>query len=218
MKHYLILIAGLPGTGKTTTASTLINNLDNYILIDQNNLRREHGMKRMPKNQDLILRKIDRLAAQYLNLGKGAIVESGHRHGFRRQQLYGVASAFGIDVITLECVCSENESKTRMRNRPITDSLLSDPRAPEVYDRIEKLWEEIDEDFKFPGVNHVSHIIFDTEKSEIIKKRIAKGASSLIRKIEKILLNNKIQQDTILPKESFQLQDFLHPPNQEQGQ
>jgi len=217
MKQNLILIAGLPGTGKTTTASILIKNLDNYVLIDQNNLRRESGMKRMPKNQDLILRKIDRDVAYNISLGKSVIVESGHRHGFRRQQLYGVASAFGIDVITLECICSEQLSKSRMIKRPISDDLLSDPKDPDVYDRIEKLWEKIDEDFKFPGVNHVSHITFDTEKSEIIKKKIAKGTSLIIKKIEKILLSNKIQQEIIQQKESSQPLDSLHSPSQEQG-
>lgn len=191
MKNYLIIIAGLPGTGKTTTALKLANNLENYVLIDQNNLRREHGMKRMPKNQDIILRKIDLLIASHLREGKGAIIESGHRHGFRRQQLYGIASGFGIDVITLECICSARLSKIRMKNRPPGDELLSDPRDPAVYDRILALWEAIEQDFKFPGVNHVSHITFDTEKLEITKKKIEKGMSDIVKRIGKILIDKE---------------------------
>src|SRR3989344_5559291 len=125
MKNYMILIAGLPGTGKQTSAERLIGNLEDYILIDQNELRRKAGMKKMPQKQDEINREIDRMSASYLNKGNGVIILAGHRQVCRRNQLYGVASCCGTNVVILECVCSEVEAKRRMRARPKSDGFIS---------------------------------------------------------------------------------------------
>jgi len=188
MKSYLIVIAGLPGTGKTTAGRKLRDSLDNYFLVDQNELRREAGMKRMPENQDRILRGIDKLVGNYLGQGNGVIVESGHRHQFRRQQLYGIASSHDTNVVIIECVCSEALSKYRMGNRNKSDRLISDPRNPEVYNRIKSLWEDIDNDFRYLGVDYfVSYMTFDSKKQIVNKNRISKGMKAFIKKVEGIL-------------------------------
>ena len=186
----MILIAGLPGTGKQTAAEKLVKNLENYVLIDQNELRRKTGMRKMPQKQDEINRKIDRMCSSYLDNGKGVIILAGHRQACRRNQLYGIASCCEKDVITLECVCSEKESKRRMRTRPDSDGLVSKPNNPEVYDRIKSLWEPIENDFKFPGQDFVSYLIYNTEKDSIYKNKITKYAGKFINKIEEILLKN----------------------------
>ncbi len=188
MRNYLILIAGLPGTGKQTSAEKLVKNLDNYVLIDQNELRRNAGMKKMPQKQDEINRKIDRMSASYLNNGKGVIILAGHRQICRRNQLYGVASCCGKNVVTLECVCSEAEAKRRMRKRPDSDGLVSKPNDLRVYDRIKALWEDINIDFKYPGQDFVSYIVYNTEENKIYKNKITKGMGKFISEIEKILL------------------------------
>lgn len=188
----LILIAGLPATGKTTTATKLERDLENYVLLDQNYLRREAGMRKMPKNQDKILHKIDVMTASYLNNEKGVIIESGHRYLFRRQQLCGIASSCDTNVLILECICSEEESKKRMRKRPGSDELISDPNNTRVYDRISKLWEPIDLDFKYFGVDYfVSHIIYDTEKLKIDIGNLVKEDKNFIKEIRNILLKNE---------------------------
>ena len=174
MKSYLIVIAGLPGTGKTTAGRKLRDSLDNYFLVDQNELRREAGMKRMPENQDRILRGIDKLVGKYLGQGNGVIVESGHRHD--------------TNVVIIECVCSEALSKYRMGNRNKSDRLISDPRNPEVYNRIKSLWEDIDNDFRYLGVDYfVSYMTFDSKKQIVNKNRISKGMKAFIKKVEGIL-------------------------------
>ena len=189
MNNHLILITGLPGTGKQTSAEKLVENLENYVLIDQNELRRKAGMRKMPQKQDDINRKIDRMAASYLNKRNGVIILAGHRQVCRRNQLYGVASCCGKNVIALECVCSETEAKRRIKARPKSDGLISKPNEPKVYDRIRDLWEDINIDFKYPGQDFVSYITYNTEENKIYKNRVTYGVGKFIDEIEKILLN-----------------------------
>jgi len=190
MKNHLIIIAGLPATGKQTAAIKLAKNLSEYVFIDQNELRREKGMRKMPQKQDNINRQIDRLTAEYLKKNEGVIILGGHRQVCRRNQLYGVASCCGRNAIILECICSEEESKNRMRKRPLSDGLLSKPNDPRVYDRIFPLWEDINNDFRFPGQDFVSFLTYNSEKNIVEKHKITLGMGKLINKIEKIILRN----------------------------
>ena len=185
-EKFLIFICGLPATGKTTLATKLAKPLG-YKLISQSEIRRRMGMRRMPKTQEAVLRKIDFLAAKYLRAGYGVIFESVNRYNFRRHQIYGVASGCGRRVIVLEIVCSEETAKKRMRARPAGDGFLSDPNNPAIYDKLKMLWEEIKGDFKHPGQDHVAYARFNSEskKFETIIPRL--GTGEIIRSLKKIL-------------------------------
>lgn len=187
MNNFLILICGLPGTGKTTTANTLIQNLSHYALVDQNEVRRSHGIKRMPKTQEAVLREIDRLTASLLNSGQGVIVESGNRYSWRRHQMYGIASGAGKRVVTLEVVCSEALAKKRIKSRPPGDGLIADPTDPKIYDRIKALWEDVLIDFKDPGEDFVSYVKFNTENQELEKVIVRPGMKTFITKLGRAL-------------------------------
>lgn len=188
MDKNLIIVAGLPGAGKQTSAERLSKSLGDYRLIDQNELRRKEGMKRMPKKQDKINREIDRLTLKYLRGERGVIILSGHRQACRRNQLYGIASAAEKNAVILECVCSEAESRRRMSSRPDSDGLISKPNEPQVYDRIKSLWEPIEKDFRFPGQDFVSYLTYNTEENKIYRHNITRGMGRFIRKMEEILL------------------------------
>lgn len=187
MDKWLIVVCGLPGTGKTESSQKLAEHLPSLVCISQNEVRREFGMKRMPKKQDAVLREIDQRVATYLALGKNVVFDSVNRYRFRRQQLYGIASCLGAQVITLEMICSEEIAKKRMLNRPPADGLVSDASDPKVYDKMRIEWEDVMMDFKHPGVDHVSYVQFDSCVGELLRIIQRNGSKKLISKIGRVL-------------------------------
>jgi predicted kinase len=187
MDKLLIVVCGLPGTGKTESSNKLAESLPSLVCISQNEVRREFGMKRMPKTQDAVLREIDQRIAACLISGKSVVFDSVNRYLFRRQQLYGIASCLGARVITLEMTCPEEIAKKRMMNRSPADGLVSDASDPKVYDKMRIEWEDVMMDFKRPGVDHVSYIRFDSYIGEMMRIIQRNGTRKFISKMGHIL-------------------------------
>lgn len=179
---HLILMAGLPGTGKSTSSKRLATKLG-YHLISQNDVRREHGMKDMPLHQEGVLRDVDRRVFKALSEGKGVVLDAAHRGGHRRHQLYGIASGFGVEVAVVECVTTEAEAKRRMQARPTGDGLVVDAWDPAAYDRVAASWQDVAADFSDIS-NHVAHLVHNTEQNtvEISKTGQDKTFAEHIRK------------------------------------
>lgn len=188
--RWLIVLCGLPGTGKTEASKKLARYLPWLKYISQNDIRREFGMKKMPKTQDAVLREIDCRAGEYLRNDMGVVFDSVNRYLFRRQQMYGVASCSKARVVTLEVVCPEKVAKKRIMCRPPGDGLVSDSNDPKVYDKLKSEWEDVMADFKRFGSNHVSYIRYDSFTNQIQRVLERRGTKGFISIIERILTKN----------------------------
>lgn len=193
-EKFLILLCGLPAVGKTIVAEKLAEALPDYVIVDQNKIRREMGYRRMPKNKarnhDRVLRRVDRLIVENLLSGRGVIVDSVNRFTFRRLQIYGIASGCGVRGLTLEVVCPEKVAKERMAKRPNSDGLISDPSNTKVYDHLKKEWEPVEVDHINFGSDHFSYLAYDSHTNQTARKIEQKGSKGLISKIERIITKN----------------------------
>ena len=185
MKNYLIIMAGLPGTGKTTTAEKLAEKLG-YKFLSQNDVRREYGMTEMPTSQPNILRDVERRISKMLGNGDGVVLDAAHRYGGRRHQLYGVASGLGRGVIVVETTCREETAKKRMTERPDSDGLLADARDPAIYDKVAAGWEPVADDL-MDFSNHVTHLVYNTEDKSIEVPVMGDDSEEIIKAIKKAL-------------------------------
>jgi len=183
---FLIIMAGLPGTGKSTTGKKLAETLG-YKFISQNDVRREYGMKEMPESQPQIQRDIDKRISKLLSEGEGVVMDAANRYGGRRHQLYGVASGLGKDVVAIETTCREETAKKRMAERPDSDGLLVDAKDPSIYDKVLEGWEPVADDLR-DFSNHVTYLKYDTDNNVVEVKIMGDGAEEFIEEIKKSLI------------------------------
>jgi len=195
MAPIMIILAGLPGVGKTTTAARLGKALANFRIISQLDIQQNLGFKvhHQPgisgPDQDQVLRKVDQLCGAFLTDGYGVVVDSVNRFSFRRSQLYGIASAFGQPAVILEITCSGELAKQRLKIRPQpVDDLIADPSDPTVYDRLHVEWEDVSTDFRHTGQGHVAHVRFDTEFLQFTEMISTSDLSGTLSQLREILL------------------------------
>ncbi|MBL7481170.1 AAA family ATPase [Legionella bononiensis] len=139
----LIIIGGLPGTGKTTISKRLASHLNAmYLRVDTV----EQVLKGFIDKGQLIGPEgyliCYALAEENLRLGISVIADSVNPLGITRQEWQKVARAAKADFIEVEFVCSnQNEHKNRIESRKsdIPDQTL--PSWQEVIDRHYEPWE-----------------------------------------------------------------------------
>jgi predicted kinase len=210
---FLIMLCGLPGTGKTTVANKL-SVIRNFFLVDQKKFRIARSFKigvpvvsqagrTMPKvfdNPDTHRRKINnndvvndtnRITADKLREGSLVVFDAVNKFSCRRQQLYGVASSCDARVLALEIVCPEEVAKQRMSERPEEVDFRSDPKDPKVYDKLRNEWESIADDFVHDSdVYHVSHIQYDSYDNKISGVIERLGMEEFITDISDTIVRN----------------------------
>lgn len=189
MDKHLIMLAGLPCTGKTTVREKLIKNLKDYDFHDNTQVRRDFGYKKFdPRRDHLVLEEVDRRTENSFRSGKGVILDSIHRHKKRRKGIYDLALKLGKKVFIIECFCSPEESKRRMRRRPKSDNLVGDARDTKIYDKFAAEWSDIAPDLK-ENEWHISYIRFNSEKNNFERIKIEPEIKEFVELIESIILN-----------------------------
>ncbi len=197
----LIFLTGAPGTGKSTTATELEAGLESYITHSQCQVRRDFGHKRyIPGRNEEAFAELIRRTSASLEHEEPVILDRAVARSEGRQRVYNVAAQYNVSVLVLECICSPEEAKRRIRNRPKNDGLYCESRKPMVYTRfMERATQEpISGDLLNPENAHVSYIRFDTEKCSISEQRVLHSARDLVHRVMSTLLfdvrNNGMQQ------------------------
>ena len=146
----IVIMAGLPGTGKSTLARALALRLPGTVL-DKDSIRGalfEPAYLEYSLAQDDFCGKIMLQTAAYL-LSKHAdlhVLLDGRTFSrqYQRDRVIEFSSQVGTTCATLECVCSEATALGRIAEAGAANSHIAANRTPELYREIRMAWESID--------------------------------------------------------------------------
>jgi predicted kinase len=146
----IVMIAGLPGTGKSTLARALAQRLPGTVL-DKDSIRGslfEPAYVEYSLSQDDFCGEIMLQTAAYL-LTKHAqlhVLLDGRTFSrrYQRDRVIEFSSQVGTTWAMLECVCSEATALKRIAEAVGANSHIAANRTPELYREIRMAWESID--------------------------------------------------------------------------
>lgn len=180
MDSSMIMLAGLPGTGKSTLAGKLEERLgyDTHSFLG---VRRDLGHERyMPGRNGEVFQELYLRTTRSLDARRGVIFDSTNTGYKGRERMYLFALDWDVDLVVVECLCSEKESRRRMRQRPKNDGLFVEPRTAEAYRRLTRIWEEIGEEIVEIQDVGLSHVRYNSENNSFEEVRVVESARQLV--------------------------------------
>jgi adenylylsulfate kinase len=147
----IVIMAGLPGTGKSTLARALAQRLPGAVL-DKDAIRAslfEPTYIEYSLSQDDFCGEVMLQTAAYL-LSKHAelsVLLDGRTFSrrYQRDRVIEFGSQVGASWAILECVCSEATALGRIADAVAANNHLAANRTPELYREIRMAWEPIDQ-------------------------------------------------------------------------
>jgi predicted kinase len=138
----LIILGGLPGTGKTTIARELARNLGAvHIRIDSIEQAIRESSIAAASLDDAGYRVGYAVAEDNLRLGRTVIADSVNPLGVTRDAWLDVANRAGVRALEVEIECSdEGDHRRRVEERLGTTPELSEPTWQEVISRDYRPW------------------------------------------------------------------------------
>lgn len=148
----LILICGLPGTGKSTVANALARKIGATVLrTDEIRKKLFEEPRYSEEEKELVYRVIFLIAEHLLKNRCNVIIDGTFYKRALRQQVYEIAEKTNSSIEVVECVTPEYLIKRRMesgRKRALSDADY------EVYKKIKDEFEPIER----------KHIVIDTSR------------------------------------------------------
>ncbi len=147
----LIIVAGLPATGKSTLAKRLAKKL-NAVVLNTDVIRKEIFPKpKYTEEEKRIVYDVLFLLTKYLLMnGINVILDGTFYKRSIRHKAYDIAKKLGKTFIVIECICNEDVVRERLKKRRKEKS-ISDADY-NVYKKIKSQFEKIER----------PHIIVDT--------------------------------------------------------
>jgi predicted kinase len=184
----IIIACGLSGTGKSFNAIRLENFLSNYIRLNPELIRHELGLTHYSrKDTPKILAKIIEKIEEHITDGKGVIVDANLKSNDLRQSFYDLGKHLKKDVLLIEFVCDDEESRRRIQNRKSLDLKVNHPVDPKVYDNQKRTWQDIEVDTIFEENGHVSFIRFDSLKGKAEIVDVKNSHADIVKQLIKLL-------------------------------
>jgi adenylylsulfate kinase len=157
----LVIMAGLPGTGKSTVARSLAQRLPGTVL-DKDIIRAslftpaqvDYSRVQDDFCQEIMLQTAAYLLGRTLSLYVFLDGRTFSRH-YQRERVLAFCSQLETRWAILECVCSEPTALARLEKAAAERSHPALNRTPNLYHQIRKAWEPI---------NHPK-LVIDTEAS-----------------------------------------------------
>jgi len=157
----IVIMAGLPGAGKSTIAQALAQRLPGAVL-DKDIIRAalfapEHV--EYSAGQDDFCLDVMLQTARYL-LGKNSslyVLLDGRTFSrrYQRERVFEFCSQLGTTCTILECICSEQTALARLERADLERTHPAINRKPDLYHHIRRAWEPIE----YPK------LVIDTEAS-----------------------------------------------------
>ncbi len=146
----IVIIAGLPGTGKSTLARALAQRLPGAVL-EKDSIRAslfppayvEYSLAQDDFCGDIMLQTAAYLLSKHPELH---VLLDGRTFSrrYQRDRVIEFSTQLGTTWATLECVCSEASALGRIAEAVAANSHLAANRTPQLYREIRKAWEPID--------------------------------------------------------------------------
>ena len=182
MTNSIIMLAGLPGTGKSTIASKLEDMLG-YDVHSASSVRRDLGHKRYSISKSpLVYIELYKRVLHSLDNNKGVILDSVFASRQGRKIIYDIALLYTMNLLIIECLCSEKVAKKRIISKPKNDGLFVDSRSPKIYDKIANVWENLNDDLQLYNYP-LSYIKYDTEKNLIERIKVKNKIKPILNQI-----------------------------------
>src|SRR5215472_481913 len=146
----IVIMAGLPGTGKSTIARSLAQRLPGAVLNKDLIRAALFGPEYVEylRGQDDFCQEIMLQTAAYLlgnNLSLHVLLDGRtFSRRYQRERVFEFCSQLEVNWTILECICSEQTALARLEKAVFERVHPAVNRTPDLYQSIRKTWEPID--------------------------------------------------------------------------